>query len=272
MSMSTSTRALVCAGVAALLLPGASISEETRPSGYIIESYPGTIVTGGFGQCWHDSYWTAESRVDPCDPDAAVAQKSEPAAAPPAPAPEPPKAAQEAAPAAAPPMPAEDTTAIPLPAPVPQPEPATAQAAPQNPRLETALLPQTVHYSTDAFFDFDESTLRPEGRAALDDLVGQLGEVKYGSIRVVGHTDRIGGEEYNQALSERRANAVKNYLARRSVPANRIEAVGKGKSEPTVKTSACNGPKSPKVVACLQPDRRVDIEVAATKEATTGSR
>jgi OOP family OmpA-OmpF porin len=270
MSMSTSTRALVCAGVAAVLLPGASISEETRPSGYIIESYPGTIVTGGFGQCWHDSYWTPESRVDPCDPDAAVAQKSEPAAAPvtPAATPEPPKAAQEAAPAATQPLPVEDTIATPLPAPVPPPEPAAAQAAAQNPRLETALLPQTVHYSTDAFFDFDESTLRPEGRAALDDLVSQLGEVRYGSIRVVGHTDRIGGEEYNQALSERRANAVKNYLARKSVPADRIKAVGKGKSEPTVKTSACNGPK---VVACLQPDRRVDIEVAATKEGTTGS-
>ena len=265
--MSTSTRALVFAGVTAVLLPGASMSDEPRPPGYVTESYPGGIVTGGYGQCWHTSYWTTESRVDPCD---GVAQKSEPTAQA-TPAPEPPKPVPEAAPPVTQPLPADDTTATPLPAPVPQPEPPVAQAAPQNPRLETALLPQTVHYSTDAFFDFDESTLRPEGRAALDDLVAQLGEVNYGSIRVVGHTDRIGGEEYNKALSERRANAVKNYLARKSVPADRIKAVGKGKSEPTVKTSACNGPKSPKVVACLQPDRRVDIEVAATKEATTGS-
>lgn len=270
--MSTSTRAFVFAGVVAALLPGASISEESRPTGYVIESYPSTIVTGGFGQCWHTSDWSPAARVDPCDSDAAVAQTSEPPPAQAAPTPEPPKAAQETAPAATQPPHYEDTTAIPLPVPERQPEAAAAQAAPQNPRLETALLPQTVHYSTDAFFDFDESTLRPEGRAALDDLVGQLGEVRYGSIRVIGHTDRIGGEEYNHALSERRANAVKNYLTRRNVPADRIKALGKGKSEPTVKTSTCNGPKSPKVVACLQPDRRVDIEVAATKEATTGSR
>ena len=89
----------------------------------------------------------------------------------------------------------------------PEPEPATAQPLPTNPRLETAMLPQTVHYSTDAFFDFDESTLKPQGRAALDDLVRQLGDVDYGKVVVVGHTDRIGGEDYNQELSERRANA-----------------------------------------------------------------
>ena len=271
--MSTSTRAFVFAGVVAALLPGASSSEDPKPNGYVIESYPGSIVTGGFGQCWHTSYWTPEARIDPCDSDtAAVAQPtaSEPPQA--APAPEPPKAAQETPPPVTQPLPSEDAAATPLPAPERESEPAAARAAPQNPRLETALLPQTVHYSTDAFFDFDEATLRPEGRAALDELVGQLGEVRYGSIRVIGHTDRIGGEEYNQALSERRARAVKNYLARKSVPAGRIEAVGKGKVEPTVKTSTCNGPKSPKLVACLQPDRRVDIEVAGTKEATSSSR
>ena len=271
--MSTSIRVFVFASVAAGLLPGASVSEESRPPGYVTESYPGAIVTGGFGQCWHTSYWSAESRVDKCDSDTAAVQPPAPAQAQatpapvvPQPAPEP-AAAQEPPPAAPPPA---EAAAAPLPAPVPD---TSAQAAAQNPRLETALLPQTVHYSTDAFFDFDESTLRPEGRAALDDLVGQLAEVKYGSIRVIGHTDRIGGDDYNMALSERRANAVKNYLARHSVPPNRIEAIGKGKSEPTVKTSTCSGPKSPKVVKCLQPDRRVDIEVAGTKDSsTTGSR
>jgi OOP family OmpA-OmpF porin len=264
----------VLAVVTALLAPGISTSEDAPPAGYVVESYPGNaIVTGGFGQCWHTSYWNGKDRVEKCDPDTAAAEKS-PAAAPqeqaavpaPAPAPEPPKTAQESAPPVTQPLQPEEAPATPL-----TPPPAAA-AAPQNPRLETALLPQTVHYSTDAFFDFDESTLRPEGRAALDELVTELGEVKYGSIRVIGHTDRIGESNYNQALSERRANAVKNYLARKSVPAERIEAVGKGKSEPTAETSKCNGPKSPKVVKCLQPDRRVDIEVAGTKDATTGAR
>src|SRR3954453_5201654 len=271
--MSNSTRGLVLVGVTALLVPGISTSEDAPRSGYVVESYPGNaIVTGGFGQCWHTSYFKGKDRVEKCDPDAAAAETT-PAAKPqqqavpaPAPAPEPPKTAQESAPPVTQPLPQQEAPATPL-------TPPPAAAAPQkNPRLETALLPQTVHYSTDAFFDFDESTLRPEGRAALDELVTELGEIKYGSIRVIGHTDRIGENDYNQALSERRANAVKNYLARKNVPAERIEAVGKGKPEPTAETSKCNGPKSPKVVKCLQPDRRVDIEVAGTKDATTGSR
>ena len=270
--MSTSIRAFVFAGAVVALLPGSSISEEPKAAGYVVDSYtgPSSIVTGGFGQCWHTSYWTSQGSIEKCDAQTAAATPA-PAPAPqaaapaPAPAPEPPKTAEQTPPPETQPLQREDTSATPLTEPEKQPPP-------QNPRLNTALLPQTVHYSTDTFFDFDEATLRPEGRAALDELVGELSEVKYGSIRVIGHTDRIGGDEYNRALSTRRANAVKNYLARHNVPGERIEAVGKGKAEPTAETRNCNGPKSPKVVKCLQPDRRVDIEVAGTKDATTGSR
>lgn len=261
--MTISIRAFIFAGVAVAVLPGTSISEDTKPPGYVIQSYTSTsIVTGGYGQCWHTSYWTPDARLEQCDPNAKPPEK--PAAAEPPPVVPPPQAKVEEPPkpAETQPLPAETAAATPLPP--PQPEPA--------PRLETALLPQTVHYSADTFFDFDESTLRPAGKAALDDLVRQLGEIKYGSIRVVGHTDRIGGQEYNRELSDRRANAVKNYLVRNSIPADRVEAVGKGKSDPTVKPTSCTGPVSPKVIACLQPDRRVDIEVAGTKEATTGTR
>ncbi len=269
--MSTSTRAFMLAGVAIMLTPGTSTSEDSKLSGYVVESYPGSVVTSGFGQCWHTSYWTRDARIEQCDPDApatAKAPAAEPSPAPAVPAPAP-QAEQQPAPPVTQPLQSEDTTSTPLP---PPERPADTAAAARNPRLDTALLPQTVHYSTDAFFDFDESILRPEGRAALDEFVSELSEVKYGSIRVVGHTDRIGSDAYNQALSERRANAVRKYLSRKNVPSDRIKAVGKGKSEPTVKTSMCNGPKSPKVIKCLQPDRRVDIEVAGTKDATTGSR
>jgi len=259
--MASATRVFALAGVVAALLPGISISEDAKSGGYVRESWPGnSAVTGSFGQCWHTSFWNEQERNQQCNPGAAAAAEPRAAPAPP-PAPEPPKAAEQPAPPVTQPLQAEDTTPTPLPPPVQQ-----------SPRLETALLPQTVHYSTDAFFDFDESTLRPEGRAALDELVTELGEVKYGSIRVIGHTDRIGGDQYNLALSERRANAVKNYLARKSVPTERIEAVGKGKADPTGETRDCTGPKSPKVIKCLQPDRRVDIEVAGTKDSTTGAR
>jgi OOP family OmpA-OmpF porin len=287
--MSKSFRSLVLAGAAALA-PGISISQDAKPPGYVVESYPDKgVVTGGFGQCWHTSFWSAEQRIDRCDPEgkarqaapAAEAQKPVAEAAPPppqstpepaaAPAPAPAQAAQDTAPVTAQPAPAEPAPAAPLPAPEKQAatEPQTGH---QHQRLETALLPQKVEYSTDAFFDFDKATLRPEGRAALDELVQELGEIKYGSIRVVGHTDRLGGDDYNQTLSERRAAAVKEYLTRKSIPAEQIETMGKGKSEPTAQTSSCMGPKSDRLVKCLQPDRRVDIEVAGTKEPTTGSR
>jgi len=145
--MSISTRAFVLAGMAALLAPGTSTSEDTPPPGYVVESYPGSaVVTGGFGQCWHTSYWDSKDRIDKCDPDAAAAEKTPAAATPPqqaavpapAPAPEPPKTAQESAPPVTQPVQPEEAPATPL-----TPPPAAA-AAPQNPRLETALLPQTV--------------------------------------------------------------------------------------------------------------------------------
>ena len=59
--------------------------------------------------------------------------------------------------------------------------------------------------------------------------------------------------------------AVKDYLVSRDIPANRMSADGKGKSQPVTKPGDCLGPKSAKVIACLQPDRRVDVEVTGTK-------
>src|SRR5215813_9222772 len=250
--MSTSTRAFFFAGMVAALLSGTSISEEPKPATYVLESYPGNrVVTGSYGQCWHTSYWTPEQSIEQCEAQKAAAAPAPPAEPPPqqaapTPPPEPPKTAQASPPPVTQPARTEEAVTRPL----PEPEKAPPVAE-QKPHLETALLPQTVHYSTDTFFDFDESTLRPEGRAALDELVGELGTVKYGSIRVVGYTDRIGTDAYNQGLSERRANAVKNYLARHNVPADRIQAVGKGKAEPTAETRTCTGPKSPKLVKCL---------------------
>ena len=266
----SSARRLMFAGAVAALLPTMSSSQDS-PKGYVKDAYPGgQVVTSGTGQCVQTGFWHQGQSVEACDPNAQARSEPQPVAKPEPVQQQPEPVAQTAQPQ---PEPAQTETAIAQPAPAqPEPEPAAAQPLPTNPRLETSMLPQTVHYSTDAFFDFDESTLKPQGRAALDDLVRQLGDVDYGKVVVVGHTDRIGSAEYNQELSERRANAVRNYLLRHSIPGDRIEAVGKGKSEPTVKTADCSGPKSAKVVACLQPDRRVDIEVSGTKESTTGSR
>ena len=82
------------------------------------------------------------------------------------------------------------------------------------------------------------------------------------AIVVIGHTDRIGSEHYNQKLSEQRAHSVMKYLVARGVPAEIISARGMGKSQPVTGTK-CNALRGAELKACLAPDRRVEIEVKA---------
>lgn len=132
-------------------------------------------------------------------------------------------------------------------------------------------LPQKISFSGDALFAFDKSELKPEGRAMLDGLAGQLDGATYDNIIATGHTDRFGSNAYNQKLSERRAHAVKDYLIGKNVQAGRIDAQGMGETRPVTRVGDCRGAKSARVVACLQPDRRVDIEMKGSK-IVTGSR
>ncbi len=132
-------------------------------------------------------------------------------------------------------------------------------------------MPQKISFSGDALFAFDKSALKPEGKVMLDGLVSQLEGVTYETIVATGHTDRFGSKAYNQKLSERRANTVKDYLVSKNVQAGRIDAVGKGETQPVTKPGDCRGAKSARVIACLQPDRRVDVEMKGSK-TVTGSR
>jgi len=125
---------------------------------------------------------------------------------------------------------------------------------------------EKVTLSADTLYDFNKAVLRPEGKAKLDELVAQVKDVKLEVITAVGHADRFGTVKYNQKLSERRAESVKAYLVSKGIEPNRVYTEGKGKSQPVTKPGQCKGPKSKKVIACLQPDRRVDIEVIGTKE------
>ena len=120
--------------------------------------------------------------------------------------------------------------------------------------------------STDTLFDFNKSTLKPAGEAKLDDLVNKLSSVNDDSITVTGHADRIGSPEINQKLSVGRAESVKAYLVSKGVQSDRISVVGKGEMQPVTSADACKGPATPKVIACLQPDRRVDVEAVVTNK------
>jgi len=84
-------------------------------------------------------------------------------------------------------------------------------------------------------------------------------------ITAVGHADRFGSEAYNQRLSEQRVAAVKTYLVGKGIDPNRIRTEGKGETQPVTKTAECAGASGAKLIACLQPDRRVEVEVVGSR-------
>jgi OOP family OmpA-OmpF porin len=121
---------------------------------------------------------------------------------------------------------------------------------------------KTYELSADALFDFNQSSLKPAGRTTIDNFSRDLEQVNYDSIRVAGHTDPIGSQEYNLALSDRRANTVREELVDRGVPGDRITAQGYGKSNLKVTPADCAHAKSrAALIECYQPNRRVDVAV-----------
>ncbi len=166
--------------------------------------------------CWRDNFWSPATADERCD---GAPKKAAPApmAAPVAPAPVAP-----AAPVVVPPAPVSEK----------------------------------VTYAADAFFDFDKATLKPEGKAKLDDLVSKMGGLNLEVIIGVGHTDSVGTKEYNQKLSERRANTVKDYLVGKGIEKNRVYTEGKGLSQPVADNKTAEGRAK---------NRRVEVEVVGTR-------
>lgn len=139
---------------------------------------------------------------------------------------------------------------------VPASAPAPAPAAPAPAPAPAAPIASKVTFAADAFFDFDKSVLKPEGRAKLDDLVNKIRGINLEVIIAVGHTDSIGTDAYNQKLSMRRAEAVKAYLQTKGVESNRIYTEGKGKTQPVADNKTAEGRAK---------NRRVEIEVVGTQ-------
>jgi outer membrane protein OmpA-like peptidoglycan-associated protein len=118
--------------------------------------------------------------------------------------------------------------------------------------------------SADALFAFDKAELSPEGRRTVDDLAAELrgqGD-KLRSVRIAGYTDRLGGDAYNQNLSQRRAESVKAELVRSGVPASVVTAEGFGKAD---QVKDCPDGKRSELIACLAPNRRVEVKVDTTE-------
>ena len=129
-----------------------------------------------------------------------------------------------------------------------------------------ARAPVRVSFEAEPLFSFDKSVVRSDQRSKLDEFVASLKGTQYDSIDVIGHADHIGSEKYNLNLSQRRANAVKTYLVRQGIPTGKINAEGRGESEP-VTAGTCRAQRGKALIACLEPDRRVDVSVTATKPA-----
>ena len=151
-------------------------------------------------------------------------------------------------PAPPPPPPAPAPRVEPTPPPPPPPAPA--------PKAEKITTASTVN------FDFDRYVIRPDARSKLDDLVGKLRSVNLEVIIAVGHADRIGSDAYNMKLSVRRADSVKAYLVSKGIAASRIYTEGKGERQPV---KECKGDKKTKeLIACLEPNRRVETEAVGS--------
>ena len=137
---------------------------------------------------------------------------------------------------------------------------------PPPPPAPTPVAPMRVTLAADSLFDFDKSVIKPQGRESLDKLAADLRGVRYDAIQVTGHTDRFGSHAYNLKLSARRAQAVADYLVQSGITAGQVSAKGVDGEQPVTKPGDCKGSKpTPAVVACLQPDRRVDVEVTGTR-------
>lgn len=231
----------VIASALTVLAMTSAYGQVTAPNpfkvGYVLDS-GGSFIMNSSGLCWHTAQWTAALAVEPCDPTI--------------------KAVTEVAPV---------PRAV-LPAPIPaQPVAITASgpASVAAPMVAGVDMPQKISFSGDAMFAFDKAVLQPEGRILLDSLVRQLTGANYENIVVTGHTDRIGSTWYNQKLSEQRAQTVKDYLVNQNILFSRIDAMGMGETQTVINEGDCKEATRDKVIACLQPDRRVDIEMKGTK-------
>ena len=154
--------------------------------------------------------------------------------------------------------PAPQPVVVPPPPPPPPPPPAVVKPRPA---------PTKVTFSADSLFDFDKSVMKPAGQQHIDKFAADLRGVNFDVITVTGYTDRIGSHAYNMALSTRRAETIKTYLvASAGIPAGKIAAKGVDGANPVTKPGACKGNKATKaLIACLQPDRRVEVEVSGTR-------
>jgi outer membrane protein OmpA-like peptidoglycan-associated protein len=126
-----------------------------------------------------------------------------------------------------------------------------------NARVERVGEGIQVTFDSGILFDVNSSTLRSEAESNLRALVASLEEYEGTDVLVVGHTDSTGEAEYNQGLSERRADSARNFLVGAGLESNRVTAMGRGEIEPVASNDSLSG---------RQDNRRVEIAIFASEE------
>jgi OmpA-OmpF porin, OOP family len=149
----------------------------------------------------------------------------------------------------------EAPMSTPAPTPAPPPPPAPKPAPAEKPKPKPVA--EKVTFAADVNFDFDKATLKPEGRAKLDDLIDKVQGVNLEVIIVIGHADATGAAQYNQRLSVRRAEAVKAYMVSKGIEPNRVYTEGKGETQPVASNRTKEGRAK---------NRRDEIEVIGTRK------
>jgi OOP family OmpA-OmpF porin len=149
--------------------------------------------------------------------------------------------------------------------------PAMAAPAPVAIVEEVSYSVYLMALESDESFDFDSAELSAGAKADLDHVAAAAKAFEKPTINITGYTDRIGSDEYNMALSQRRADAVAAYLASKGVPAGGIVATGKGSSNPVVECEG--GMSSADIIECMAPNRRTTVDFPALEmiEADTVS-
>ena len=154
----------------------------------------------------------------------------------------------------------------PQPQPAPAPPPAQRQVTPPPPPAPAPVAAPkrcdaTLAFQKDETFPFDRYALTEAAKARLDrDVIGKLADCSsVEAVVIEGHADRIGSQQYNQKLSERRADSVKSYLVGKGADRNGIETIGMGK---TVPAKFCPDMKRrSELIACLAPNRRAIVSI-----------
>lgn len=217
------------AGASAQQATPSGTSRATEMDRAVVTTTGQQVWMNGFGECWHSGFGPAPLPGSVCGPalPAPVAQYVAPAPAP------------EAAPYVA---------------------PVVVAAAPQ-PVFERYTLDGNV------LFDFDKSVLKPEGRDILDSFVSKVKGVEQSTITAIGHADRFGSDDYNQALSESRVATVKAYLISKGIESTWVQSSAKGEAQPVTAPGTCAGAATASNIVCLQPDRHVTIEMTGSRRS-----